>query len=221
MQGASRFRSKQLAVPASRSASSVPAATGVPFLASAVDGEGSDKAPSLRAALRAGQTLEAALTPHYPIGCKRVTPSDEYLRTFTRPNVALVTRPILRVEEDAIVVGSQSDETRLPVDVIIYTTGFDVVGSMLSGKAVGRGGQPMTREWAVNADSYYGESAPTGRSALMSEGLTYYPRIFRHRPSQLSKSLHVPRPPLGPGTHVCAHHGRGTGAGSRCAVCAL
>ncbi len=36
----------------------------------------------------------AALTPNYPLGCKRVLLSDDYWPTFTRPNVQLVTEAI-------------------------------------------------------------------------------------------------------------------------------
>ena len=123
---------------------------------------------ALRLRLRGGQALAAALTPAYPLGCKRWTPSDHYLRTFTRSNVALVTRPVLRVERGAVVVedggegGGQG--VRLAADVLVCATGFDVLGSPVGLGVVGRGGARVTREQAVDADHFYGESCK-GREA--------------------------------------------------------
>src|SRR5262249_3317030 len=38
--------------------------------------------------------LRAKLTPHYPIGCKRVLFSDDYYPALNRTNVSLVAEPI-------------------------------------------------------------------------------------------------------------------------------
>ena len=46
--------------------------------------------------------LADKLTPRYGMGCKRPGVSNDYLRTFNRPNVELVTEPIERVEAGGI-----------------------------------------------------------------------------------------------------------------------
>ena len=147
---------RQLA-PAAAALPPPPAASGsAAFLA---EGGGAGEAEALRERLRGGQPLAAALTPAYPIGCKRWTPSDNYLRAYTRPNVALVTRPILRVEPGAVVVddGEGGVGLRLPADVLVCATGFDILGSPVGLGAVGRGGVRVTRELAIDTDHFYGE----------------------------------------------------------------
>ena len=65
--------------------------------------------------------LRAKLVPDYPIGAKRVLFNDDYYPALARPNVALVTDGIERIEPD----GVRTEVRRLhPADVIIYATGF-------------------------------------------------------------------------------------------------
>ncbi len=47
--------------------------------------------------------LRAKLTPNYDLGCKRPSWSNDYYRTFTKPNVHLETGGIERIEADGIV----------------------------------------------------------------------------------------------------------------------
>ena len=43
--------------------------------------------------------LREALTPDYPVGCKRPLTSREWLPALQRPNVRLVTEPIVEITE--------------------------------------------------------------------------------------------------------------------------
>ena len=43
--------------------------------------------------------LRAKLTPDYPVGCKRPLISREWFPALTRPNVRLVTEPIVEITE--------------------------------------------------------------------------------------------------------------------------
>jgi cation diffusion facilitator CzcD-associated flavoprotein CzcO len=61
------------------------------------------------------------LTPNYGMGCKRPSVSNDYLRTFNRANVDLVTDPIERVTERGI---RTADGTEREVDALILATGF-------------------------------------------------------------------------------------------------
>jgi cation diffusion facilitator CzcD-associated flavoprotein CzcO len=61
------------------------------------------------------------LTPSYGIGCKRPSVSNNYLRTFNRENVELVTEPIDLVTANSV---RAADGSEREVDVLIAATGF-------------------------------------------------------------------------------------------------
>ena len=58
------------------------------------------------------------------MGCKRITPSPDYIQTYNRKNVTLVTDPIKSFTEEGIQTNSGEVHK---VDTIIYATGFDVL----------------------------------------------------------------------------------------------
>jgi cation diffusion facilitator CzcD-associated flavoprotein CzcO len=62
----------------------------------------------------------AKLSPNYGMGCKRPSVSNDYLRTFNRENVELITEPI----ETITASGIRSTGKDREVDVIILATGF-------------------------------------------------------------------------------------------------
>jgi cation diffusion facilitator CzcD-associated flavoprotein CzcO len=61
------------------------------------------------------------LTPQYGLGCKRPSVSNDYLRTFNRENVDLITERIETVTERGI---QTEDGTEREVDALILATGF-------------------------------------------------------------------------------------------------
>jgi cation diffusion facilitator CzcD-associated flavoprotein CzcO len=61
------------------------------------------------------------LTPDYGMGCKRPSVSNDYLRTFNRDNVDLVTEPIERITARGI---RTADGEEREVDALILATGF-------------------------------------------------------------------------------------------------
>ncbi|HEV7148387.1 MAG TPA: NAD(P)/FAD-dependent oxidoreductase [Pedococcus sp.] len=85
------------------------------------------------------------LTPEYTIGCKRILLSNDYWPTFERPDVALVTEAITRVETDAVVT---ADGTRHEVDALVLGTGFDVAGSFERIDIRGTGGRSLADVWS-------------------------------------------------------------------------
>jgi cation diffusion facilitator CzcD-associated flavoprotein CzcO/acetyl esterase/lipase len=101
--------------------------------------------------------LRARLTPNYPIGCKRILLSSEYLATFGRPNVELVTEGIARVTPDGI---ETADGTVHEADVIVYGTGFAATRFLAPMRIAGRGGIELNTAWADGAASYLGMSVP-------------------------------------------------------------
>jgi len=85
------------------------------------------------------QSLAQKLTPRYDMGCKRITPSDDYLQTFNKDNVTLVTDTINEITKDGI---KTNDGTLHQVDTILFATGFDLEMSTRPFDLVGLSGQP-------------------------------------------------------------------------------
>lgn len=65
--------------------------------------------------------IREKLTPQYGFGCKRPSFHNEYLKSFNRENVELVTDGIQRVTEKGIVT---KDGKEREIDVLITATGF-------------------------------------------------------------------------------------------------
>ncbi|MGO8994265.1 MAG: flavin-containing monooxygenase [Polyangiaceae bacterium] len=105
----------------------------------------------------ANPALRAALTPDYPVGCKRIVISDDYYPTLERPNVALVTSPIDRVTEDALVT---QDGARHPADTIIFGTGFESTSFLAPIAITGRDGARLADAWRGGAEAHLGMTVP-------------------------------------------------------------
>jgi cation diffusion facilitator CzcD-associated flavoprotein CzcO len=92
----------------------------------------------------ADPALRAALTPGYPIGCKRILVSDDYYPTLTRPNVALVTAPIRRIVRDGV---ETTDGMLHACDTIVFATGFRVADPEGLPRIEGLGGRVLAEQW--------------------------------------------------------------------------
>jgi cation diffusion facilitator CzcD-associated flavoprotein CzcO len=84
--------------------------------------------------------LRALLTPDYTIGCKRLLLSSNYYPALQRPNVDLVTERITGLTQTGLVT---ADGAAHPADVIIYGTGFKVVGAVAGLNVTGRDGRVL------------------------------------------------------------------------------
>ncbi|GAA0981829.1 NAD(P)/FAD-dependent oxidoreductase [Acrocarpospora macrocephala] len=100
--------------------------------------------------------LRARLTPDYTIGCKRILLSNDYYPTLTRPNVELITNGITEIRDHTIVAGSRE----VPVDVIIYGTGFKVVDALHEQRIIGRNGLKIQEAWRHGIEAYHGITTP-------------------------------------------------------------
>ncbi|MGY2487990.1 flavin-containing monooxygenase [Cupriavidus sp. CP313] len=101
--------------------------------------------------------LRARLTPDYPIGCKRILLSSEYLAALSKPNVELVTDGIRRVTENGI---ETVDGVSHPVDAIIYGTGFAATEFLSPMRITGRAGRVLNDAWRGGAQAYLGLTVP-------------------------------------------------------------
>jgi cation diffusion facilitator CzcD-associated flavoprotein CzcO len=95
----------------------------------------------------------AALTPAYRMGCKRVLPSNDYLPTFNRPDVTLVTSGLARFEADAVVT---DDGPRHPVDTVVLCTGFRATEPFERLTVTGANGGTLNEAWRDGMQAHLG-----------------------------------------------------------------
>lgn len=94
--------------------------------------------------------LCAKLIPTWGLGCRRITPAEGYLESFSKPNVQLVLDTVTAVKQNSVITASgQSFE----VDVIVCATGFDVTWTP-QWRMIGRDQVNLNQEWAVDPKSY-------------------------------------------------------------------
>ena len=100
------------------------------------------------------------LTPQYAVGCKRPGFHNEYLATYNRENVRLVTEPIDKVTPSAV---ATTDGENHEVDVLLLATGFKVMDTdnVPTFAVTGTGGKSLSRFWDEHRlQAYEGVSVP-------------------------------------------------------------
>jgi cation diffusion facilitator CzcD-associated flavoprotein CzcO len=95
--------------------------------------------------------------PQYPVGCKRILFSSNYLPALTRPNVDVVTDGIAEITPRGV---RTADGVLHEVDVIVYGTGFTASDFLAPMKILGRGRRNLREQWADGARAYLGISVP-------------------------------------------------------------
>jgi cation diffusion facilitator CzcD-associated flavoprotein CzcO len=108
--------------------------------------------------------LRARLTPDYQIGCKRILLTRDYLPALQRDNVELVAHAVAGVTPGGVV---DADGVERPADVIILGTGFEVPGSLMRMKVVGREGAVLNDVWAED-----------GAAAHLGIAVAGFPNLF-------------------------------------------
>ena len=88
--------------------------------------------------------LRAKLTPSFRPGCKRLTPSNDYLPAIASPTTTLVTSGIDRMVPEGIVT---KDGVTHELDVIILATGFRVTDNTFPELVIGRDGRTLRQTW--------------------------------------------------------------------------
>ncbi|HWB65617.1 MAG TPA: NAD(P)/FAD-dependent oxidoreductase [Mycobacteriales bacterium] len=101
------------------------------------------------------ERLRAALTPDFPVGCKRPLTSREWFPALTRPNVRVVTSPITEFTPSGL---RTADGEEHEVDTVIYGTGFRATEYLTGIEIRGRGGRRLREVWADGAEAYLGLS---------------------------------------------------------------
>ncbi len=101
------------------------------------------------------EVLRDALTPDYPVGCKRPLISRQWLPTLTRPNVRLVTESVTEITETGL---RTADGELHEVDTIIFGTGFKAAQFLSSIEVIGEDGRRLHDQWRDGAEAYLGLS---------------------------------------------------------------
>lgn len=110
-----------------------------------------------------GEALATALTPPYPLGCKRIIYANDYYPALAQPHVALVTEAIARVSARGIVT---RDGREHALDALVCATGFETVHLLGSIRVTGRGGRTLSDAWK------------DGPVALHGIGVAGFPNLF-------------------------------------------
>jgi cation diffusion facilitator CzcD-associated flavoprotein CzcO len=110
-----------------------------------------------RLQLRGDRALLAATKPTSEAGCKRLCITSEWYPTLRRPDVDLVTDPIVAVVPQGVMT---ADGTIHPADTIIYGTGFHATELLAPLTLTGRGGVTLDDAWADGAEAYLGMTIP-------------------------------------------------------------
>ncbi|WP_067537706.1 flavin-containing monooxygenase [Nocardia crassostreae] len=108
----------------------------------------------------ADPVLRDKLTPRYDFLCKRPTFSNAYLRSFTRPDVDLITEPIERITATGI---RTADGRTHEIDALILATGFKVfeLGNTPPFPVHGTDGVELGKFWHDNRyQAYEGVTVP-------------------------------------------------------------
>ena len=102
--------------------------------------------------------LADKVVPDYPPAAKRMLKDNgDWARTLKRDHVHLVTTPIERVTEKAVVT---ADGTEHEADVLVYATGFKASDFLTPMQVTGRGGVDLHQRWDGDARAYLGISVP-------------------------------------------------------------
>jgi cation diffusion facilitator CzcD-associated flavoprotein CzcO len=99
------------------------------------------------------EPLRHALTPDYPLRCKRVLLGDEYYRALQEDNVELVTDPIDRISETSVITTAGDV---VDVDVIVLATGFETSRYLSGIDVIGAGGHRLHDRWGPDPSAYLG-----------------------------------------------------------------
>jgi cation diffusion facilitator CzcD-associated flavoprotein CzcO len=97
--------------------------------------------------------VRAAVTPAYPIGCKRIILASTYYAALNRPNVTLVPDGVERVTRDGIVA---ADGAERQVDAIVLATGFRAWDYLATLDVKGADGRRLHDVWGDRKQSFLG-----------------------------------------------------------------
>ena len=105
----------------------------------------------------ADEELRRKLTPDYPMGCKRLVFSSDFLPALTRPNVEVVTSPARALKARSLVT---TDGTEREVDIVVCATGYAAADYLGELDVTGEHGITLREQWSDGAQAYFGMAVP-------------------------------------------------------------
>lgn len=112
---------------------------------------------SLQPDIHKDPVLRAKLTPDYPMGCKRILFTNDYLPALAQHNVAVETGRITEITPNGV---RTEDGVKHEADVLIYGTGFAATDFLGDLKVQGLGGRSLSDAWSGGARAYLGITVP-------------------------------------------------------------
>lgn len=101
--------------------------------------------------------LRRALTPDYPIGCKRIALSNDFYPALVQPNVAVETTPIAAIEPAGVRL---RDGRLVALDALVYATGFRPMDVLAGVDIAGAGGSRLAERWRERPTTANGVAVP-------------------------------------------------------------
>lgn len=84
------------------------------------------------------------IIPDYKIGCKRIIFDKYYMPILRDSRLRIQGGDISHIEEHGVVM---KDGTKVPADIIVACTGYDIKENALSAKIIGRNGKDVGELW--------------------------------------------------------------------------
>ncbi|MEH6345036.1 MAG: NAD(P)/FAD-dependent oxidoreductase [Bermanella sp.] len=103
--------------------------------------------------------LRKKVTPNFAFGCKRIILSDTLYPAYAREHVDVYdkTNGVKEITEQGIIT---DDGVEHPVDLIVYSTGYDATDGVISYPVIGRNGVTLLDVWKEYPRAYLGTAAP-------------------------------------------------------------
>jgi cation diffusion facilitator CzcD-associated flavoprotein CzcO len=111
--------------------------------------------------------LREILKPDYPVGCKRVVISDDYLPALQRENVTVEVSGIEKITKTGI---QAKDGQVHAFDSIVYGTGFASTDFLAPLDVSGTQGVDLNTAWKEGAEAYLGITMPNFPNFFMLYG---------------------------------------------------
>lgn len=99
--------------------------------------------------------MRRQLTPRHTLGCKRPLFSNDWYEALAKPNVRTIFKGLKRITKTGIVT---DDDEEIPVDTIIFGTGYAVAEPAIYRVLHGADGRTLSQHWAGQPRAYQGLS---------------------------------------------------------------
>jgi cyclohexanone monooxygenase len=110
----------------------------------------------IRESVREPAVAERLLPKDFPVGTKRLCVDTDYYATYNRPTVRLIDLRETPIEA-VTPTGVRTSATEVPLDCLVFATGFDAVtGALLAVDIRGRGGERLAQAWQDGPRAYLG-----------------------------------------------------------------